>query len=242
MTQRPKSVRHDTSELELPPTTLSKEQFRQVKNLTKDDGHFNLVSRNFHLADVITLCNGACGALSIFSNMRYLVHHDPYDLKLAMWCIPLGFMFDVFDGRIARWRKTSSILGQELDSLADAISFGVAPAVLAFVLGMQTYLDTVVLICFVCCGIARLARYNATVAIMPHDKSGKIAYFEGTPIPTTLALVAMLAYLYKEGRVGDALPGGIVEIAPGYSFHAMVAMFGISGTLMVSKSLKIPKL
>lgn len=79
--------------------------------------------RNFNLADVITLCNGACGALSIFSNLRYLISHDQYYLKLAMWCIPLGFTFDVFDGRVARWRKTTSILGQELDSLADAVSF-----------------------------------------------------------------------------------------------------------------------
>ncbi|KAF9279056.1 CDP-diacylglycerol-serine O-phosphatidyltransferase [Mortierella alpina] len=241
MSQRPKTVRQPTAELEAPPTTLSKKQFQQVKNLTKDDGHFNLV-RNFNLADVITLCNGACGALSIFSNMRYLVSHDPYYLWLAMWCIPLGFTFDVFDGRVARWRQTSSILGQELDSLADAISFGVAPAVLAFVLGMQSFLDTVVLTCFVCCGIARLARYNATVAILPHDQSGKVAYFEGTPIPTSLALVGVLAYLTHSGQIGELLPGGTIEIIPGYTIHAMVIMYGISGTLMVSKSLKIPKL
>ncbi|KAG0022028.1 CDP-diacylglycerol-serine O-phosphatidyltransferase [Podila clonocystis] len=119
MSQRPKASRAETSEMEMPPTTLSKKQFQQVKNLTKDDGHFNLV-RNFNLADAITLCNGACGALSIFSNLRYLISYDQYYLQLAMWCIPLGFMFDVFDGRVARWRQTSSILGQELDSLADA--------------------------------------------------------------------------------------------------------------------------
>ncbi|KAF9998153.1 CDP-diacylglycerol-serine O-phosphatidyltransferase [Entomortierella chlamydospora] len=240
MSQRPKNIRQGTSEMEI-PTTLTKKQFQQVRNLTKDDGHFNLV-RNFHLADVITLCNGASGVLSIFSNLRYLIDHDPYYLKLAMWCIPLGFTFDVLDGRVARWRKTSSILGQELDSLADAISFGVAPAVLGFVLGLQSFLDTVVLTCFVCCGIARLARYNATVAILPHDKSGKVSYFEGTPIPTSLILVAILAYLSHIGQVGDQLPGGLIEIVPGYSFHAMVAMFGLNGTLMVSKSLKIPKL
>ncbi|KAG0036289.1 CDP-diacylglycerol-serine O-phosphatidyltransferase [Podila clonocystis] len=241
MSQRPKASRAETSEMDMPPTTLSKKQFQQVKNLTKDDGHFNLV-RNFNLADAITLCNGACGALSIFSNLRYLISHERYYLQLAMWCIPLGFMFDVFDGRVARWRQTSSILGQELDSLADAISFGVAPAVLGFVLGMQSFLDTVVLTCFVCCGIARLARYNATVAIMPHDSTGKVAYFEGTPIPTSLVLVAVLAYLNSVGKVNAHLPGGVIEIVPGYSIHAMVIMFGISGTLMVSKSLKIPKL
>lgn len=98
---------------------------------------------------------------------------------------------------------------------------------------MQSFLDTIVLTCFVCCGIARLARYNATVAILPHDQSGKVSYFEGTPIPTSLVLVAILAYLNSQGLVGNNLPGGEIEILPGYSFHAMVALYGISGTLMV---------
>jgi CDP-diacylglycerol--serine O-phosphatidyltransferase len=98
---------------------------------------------------------------------------------------------------------------------------------------MQSFLDTVVLACFVCCGIARLARYNATIAILPHDQSGKVAYFEGTPIPTSLVLVAVLAYLSHVGKIGDQLPGGTIEVIPGYSFHALVVMFGISGTLMV---------
>jgi CDP-diacylglycerol--serine O-phosphatidyltransferase len=98
---------------------------------------------------------------------------------------------------------------------------------------MQSFLDTVVLTCFVCCGIARLARYNATVAILPHDNSGKVAYFEGTPIPTSIALVGVIAYLVHHGQIGHQLPGGSFEIVPGYSFHAMVVMYGISGTLMV---------
>jgi phosphatidylserine synthase len=98
---------------------------------------------------------------------------------------------------------------------------------------MQTFLDTLVLTCFICCGIARLARYNATVAILPQDQSGKVKFFEGTPIPTSLALVAILAYLSHIGQVDAQLPGGLIEIIPGYSFHAMVIMFGISGTLMV---------
>lgn len=108
-----------------------------------------------------------------------------------------------------------------------------APAVLAFVVGMQSFLDTVVLTSFVCCGIARLARYNATVAIMPHDNSGKVSHFEGTPIPTSITLVGVIAYLVHYDLIGHQLPGGLIEIVPGYSLHAMVIMFGISGTLMV---------
>ena len=68
--------------------------------------------------------------------MRHLVSRDPGDLLLAAAFAPLAFLFDVLDGRIARWRHTSSPLGRELDSLADVISFGVAPAALAYAAGL----------------------------------------------------------------------------------------------------------
>ncbi|RUS33800.1 hypothetical protein BC938DRAFT_483814 [Jimgerdemannia flammicorona] len=207
-----------------------------------------LLFSNFHLADIITLLNGVCGSLSVFSSMRYLLTADIADLWLAIYFIPLGFTFDVLDGRVARWRKKSSQLGQELDSLADLLSFGMAPAALAFAAGLRTYLDTLVLTYFIACGIARLARYNATVALLPKDASGKVAYFEGTPIPTSLSLVALIAYNIAEKSFGtDAIPGGVVSLAKlawggdGWDAHPFVALFALSGTLMVSKTLKIPK-
>lgn len=121
------------------------------------------------------------------------------------------------------------------------ISFGVAPAALAFALGMRTYLDTFVLTYFVCCGIARLARFNATVASQPKDASGKISYFEGTPIPTSLTLVAILFYFVTQDRYLETLPGQLIELVPGWELHPLVMMYATSGTLMVSKTLRIPK-
>jgi len=158
----------------------------QQYNDTK--GHFSLV-RNFRLADLVTIMNGFCGSFSLFSSANYLSTGDEYHLWNALWFPLGGLIFDFLDGKVARWRKSSSMLGQELDSLADLISFGVAPAVLAFVVGLRTTLDTVVLTCFICCGLARLARFNATVALVPKDAKGKARYFEGLPIPSTLALV-----------------------------------------------------
>ncbi|KAG1182249.1 hypothetical protein G6F35_015656 [Rhizopus arrhizus] len=117
--------------------------------------------------------NGICGVQSVLSSMRYLTTNNIRDLYLSMLFMPFGMFFDFLDGRVARWRNNSSLLGQELDSLADLISFGVAPAALAFAVGMRTYLDTIALTYFVCCGIARLARYNATVALAPKDDTGK---------------------------------------------------------------------
>src|ERR1700729_1254366 len=86
-------------------------------------------------------------------------------------------------------RSSQYIRPPSLLSLTDfvQISFGVAPALLAFTVGLRTYLDTVVLTGFICCGLARLARFNATVALVPTDEAGKAKYFEGLPIPSSLA-------------------------------------------------------
>ncbi|KAI5290119.1 CDP-diacylglycerol-serine O-phosphatidyltransferase [Ascosphaera acerosa] len=110
-------------------------------------------------------------------------------------------MFDFLDGKIARWRRKSSLMGQELDSLADLLSFGVAPACAAFALGMRTPLDHAALAVFVLCGLTRLARFNVTVAVIPKDSAGKAAYFEGTPIPTTLVHDAIMALWVCNGWV-----------------------------------------
>lgn len=170
------------------------------------EGHFSLV-RNFHLADAFTLMNGFCGAQSIFASGRYLLTSDPIHAWHALWFPLLGAVFDLLDGRVARWRRSSSLLGQELDSLADALSFGMAPTFAAYALGMRTYLDSIVLTIFVCCGIARLARFNVTAASVPHDASGKAKYFEGLPIPSSLILVGAMAISLLYGAV-DAGPVG----------------------------------
>ncbi len=103
------------------------------------------------------------------------------------------------------------MLGQELDSLADLVSFGVAPAVLAFALGVRGGLDAVALVYFVGCGISRLARYNATASELS-DGSGKVKYFEGTPIPTSLAVVALLFALTCAGRIHENLLFGALDV------------------------------
>ncbi|KAJ1674391.1 CDP-diacylglycerol-serine O-phosphatidyltransferase, partial [Spiromyces aspiralis] len=159
---------------------------------------FSMV-RSFYLADLVTLGNGVCGCLAVMFAMKAILTQDSEFLYSAFWCVPLGVFFDIMDGRIARWRKSASLLGQELDSLADLISFGLAPAALGFACGFQKLLDLCVLTYFVCCGLARLARFNATVAELSKGNCGKVKYFEGTPIPTSLAIVGMLAYGVKTG-------------------------------------------
>ena len=84
--------------------------------------------RDFHLADWLTLANAMCGTGAVLLAMRSLRDGDTRWLLAGMALIPLAFLFDALDGRVARWRQTPSVLGRELDSLSDVISFGVAPA------------------------------------------------------------------------------------------------------------------
>src|SRR5688572_30045110 len=165
--------------------------------------HFSMI-RNFHLADWFTLANAACGVGAVFGVMNYLQTTDRMQLLFACALIPVAFVFDVLDGRIARWRQESSILGRELDSLADVISFGVAPAAIAYGAGMQGGWDAAVLIYFVACGVSRLARFNVTASALS-EGTGKVKYFEGTPIPTSLLLVIVLAIAAWTGAVSERL-------------------------------------
>lgn len=77
---------------------------------------------NFRLADLVTIMNGVCGAFSVFSSARYLITNDEAFLYAALSYPVAGLMFDFMDGKVARWRKETSMLGQELDSLADLVS------------------------------------------------------------------------------------------------------------------------
>jgi CDP-diacylglycerol--serine O-phosphatidyltransferase len=196
--------------------------------------------RGFHLADVFTLANAACGVASLFASMHFVGSGQRPAFLTAAGLLPVALAFDVLDGRVARWRQRNSPMGRELDSLADVISFGVAPAGLAFAAGMRGGWDWVVLIYFVACGVSRLARYNVTAEELSSG-GDKVAYFEGTPIPSSVALVLVLGVAGWQGRVGDGLYLGTLLLGP-WALHPLVGMFAVSGSLMISKTIRIPKL
>jgi CDP-diacylglycerol--serine O-phosphatidyltransferase len=176
---------------------------------------------------------------ALFSVMSYLQTREILHIYFACALIPVALVFDVLDGRIARWRQRSSAMGRELDSLADVISFGVAPAAIAYGCGMQGLYDRVVLVFFVACGVSRLARYNVTAEKLS-EGGDKVKYFEGTPIPTSLVLVMVLAAAAMQDALGERLWFGALQIA-GFTLHPLVLLFFISGSLMVSR-IRIPKL
>jgi len=194
--------------------------------------HFSMI-RGFHLADLFTIGNGICGVTAIFQAMKFLSTQDSRHLYLGALLVPLALIFDVLDGRIARWRHAASPMGRELDSLADVISFGVAPAAIAFAAGVNTWLDQMSLLFFSMCGLSRLARYNVTAESLSNEK-GKVEYFEGTPIPTSVVPLGLLMLAFYGGSLYR------VEVF-GVTFHAIALVFLASGALMISKTLRIPK-
>lgn len=199
---------------------------------------FSLI-RSFAAADVLTLANGCCGSGSVLAAMQYLATHENRWIVLAMALLPIALIFDFADGRVARWRRRSSALGADLDSLADIISFGLAPAALGFALGLRGALDVSLLLYFVACGISRLARFNVTADALS-DETGKVKYFQGTPIPTSVFIVLLLAVLHFAGRLGLDVWLGRWELA-GLVVHPLSLIYAVSGSAMIS-TIRVPKI
>lgn len=200
--------------------------------------HFSLL-RAFSSADLITMGNAASGMAAIYASLAYLKTGSRNEMWAALVLPFAALVCDLLDGYVARWTKRASAYGQDLDSLADIVSFGVAPAVIGYTLGLSGGWDAVFLTYFVCCGIARLARFNVTAAALMTDK-GKVSHFEGTPIPTSVVLVLMWMVAFANGAIGDEMWGGAVTLGPS-QWHPLSLVYALSGTGMVTATLRIPK-
>ena len=197
--------------------------------------------RSYTWADLLTIGNASCGTISIFLCLDYLATDNRRFFWAAFFLLPAALVCDVLDGYVARLnKKRQSVLGADLDSLADVISFGVAPAVLGFTLGLRGGWDMMLLTYFVVCGVSRLARFNVTSAELADEITGKVKYFEGTPIPTSIVIVLLLGVAQWLGRVDDNLWFGVYQIGPAL-LHPLTLIYGLSGSAMISATLRIPK-
>jgi len=120
------------------------------------------------------------------------------------------------------------------------ISFGVAPAVLGFTLGLRGGWDMLCLTYFVVCGVSRLARFNVTAEALADAATGKVKYFEGTPIPSSILIVALLGVAFKIDRIDDLLWFGALQLGPAV-LHPLSLIYGLSGSAMISGTLRVPK-
>ncbi len=197
--------------------------------------------RSYTPADAFTIGNASCGTIAIFLCLDYIATGISRLLWIAFLLLPLALVCDVLDGYIARLNKRrQSLLGADLDSLADVISFGVAPAVLGFTLGLRGGWDMLCLTYFVVCGVSRLARFNVTSAALSDAATGKVKYFEGTPIPTSIVIVLMLGVAFWTGSVDGDLWFGVYHIGPA-ELRPLALVYAASGSAMISATLRIPK-
>lgn len=196
--------------------------------------------RSYTPADALTIGNAACGTIAIFLCLDYIAADNRRFLWTAFILLPLALVCDVLDGYVARLNKRrQSVLGADLDSLADIISFGVAPAMLGFTLGLRGGWDMLILTFFVICGVSRLARFNVTAVALSDQGTGKVKYFEGTPIPTSIAIVILLGAAVMLGRIDDRIWLGVHKIGPAL-LHPLALIYGLSGSAMIS-TVRIPK-
>ncbi len=165
--------------------------------------------RLIKFADFITLLNATAGLTCIYFSFR---------LQFLFAAIALLFavLFDYLDGKIARASKKMNDLGKNLDSLSDVISFGVAPAIFGYMIGLQQWYDLIILLFFTLCGVLRLARFNIL----------NIKGFIGIPITTSGLLIPAIYFIFFS-----------------LSFYTpyFILIYLILGILMIS-SFKIPKL
>lgn len=131
--------------------------------------------RSYTGADALTIANAACGTIAIFLCLDYLATGRSRHLWVAFLLLPAALVADALDGYVARLHPgRRSVLGADLDSLADIISFGVAPAVLGYTLGLRGGWDMLCVTYFVVCGVSRLARFNVTADALADESTGKV--------------------------------------------------------------------
>jgi CDP-diacylglycerol--serine O-phosphatidyltransferase len=191
----------------------------------------------FLLPSMFTAVNIAAGFFAITQSLEGSAL-EPHHFDYAAMAIGLAIPFDALDGRIARLTNTESEFGRELDSLADVITFGVAPSILAFAWGFRSLPQNLspdyrvklvqfgafVCFLFLLCGASRLARFNISENPIPKNpgRPGR-KYFVGMPIPAGAGLVAAVVH----GFIGLPIPTWWLSIIWGI----LVAFIGF---LMVS--------
>ncbi|MFZ5950743.1 MAG: CDP-diacylglycerol--serine O-phosphatidyltransferase [Candidatus Rifleibacteriota bacterium] len=135
----------------------------------------------------LSILPNACTSMNLFCGYLSIVMTSRGEFLLAGWLILVANVFDILDGRLARLTSVTSRFGAELDSLADLVSFGVAPAFLVYTryLDHERYSGLIVSAIFMLCGALRLARFNITPP-SKHD------VFEGLPIPAGAGILATM--------------------------------------------------
>ncbi len=160
------------------------------------------------LPNLFTLASVLFGLVSV----TYTMAGTPGDFTRAAICILLAMVADSFDGRVARMTGTSTKFGIQLDSLADALSFGMAPGLLAWSFSLNALGEgraipgLIIVFAYVSCGIMRLARFNVSAS----GKGKKSNYFQGLPIPGGAGIIATMVWSLQDLGITGADKVGLI--------------------------------
>ncbi len=180
-----------------------------VANSSDDTGKLKI----YFLPNLMTAGNLFCGFLAITKIVESKLEAPYPNIRAALLYILLACVFDLLDGRVARMVGKESPFGREFDSLADVVSFGVAPAFLVHRIVLRDVFQEVpelgwlIAAIYLICGAFRLARFNC-LALMPQSQSNNGGEFTGVPIPAAAGMVASLTLFLmwwdeKEWAVGN---------------------------------------
>ena len=184
------------------------------------------------LPNLFTAGNLLCGFFALMWIFKFQASGNVNQIKNAIWLILGAFAFDFLDGRVARLVGKESHFGREFDSLADLVSFGVAPAFLVYRIVLTEFEKTgwMVAAVYVACGALRLARFN--VASMRGD-TGK--EFTGFPIPSAAAMVVSVTMFMMWLQENDIItPVGTPQHPLGPWRYGLPALMLLLSALMVS--------
>ncbi|PID39144.1 MAG: CDP-diacylglycerol--serine O-phosphatidyltransferase [Proteobacteria bacterium] len=208
----------------------------------------NLRKTFFILPNLFTLANVFCGFFALTLCAGEASIDELYQASLA---ICFGFFFDLFDGRVARLTRTQSELGMQLDSLADAITFGAAPAMLVYKWGLSSFglAGVFIAFSFVAAGVLRLARFNVLSARKEESKvqssrpgAKPVAVFVGLPIPAAASvIVALVVVNYRVGGNYAVTQGaiGTVVVILAYLMISRVRFRSFKDLRITKKSLGV---
>ena len=169
----------------------------------------NLSHAKYIPPNLITLSSAFLGFYAIIITVGA---EAAIDLRRAAWLIVASMFLDGLDGRVARATKAQSEFGVQMDSLADAIAFGVAPAFLVFKWGLEPlgFWGVLIAFAFAGCGVMRLARFN----VLASTATGPSNHFTGLPIPLAAATLisVVLAHTSMTGNLTAAAPFSVAAI------------------------------
>jgi CDP-diacylglycerol--serine O-phosphatidyltransferase len=172
----------------------------------------NLRKLMFVLPNLFTVSSIFCGIYSILLSSEENSSNNFYRSAVAIF---FGTFFDAFDGRVARLTKTQSEFGVELDSLADVITFGVAPAILVYKWALSGMGTTGIFICaaYASCGAIRLARFNVlTHAEHETNQAGVSRFFVGLPIPLAAGMIVALVWALNNPGIEGRTPIAVLMV------------------------------